>query len=223
MKTEGRDFNGFSEEMTKFLYELQFNNTVEKQGANIIKYREHITESLILLYESLIPTVKTISLQLEATPRRCVSTPYTDRRFSPYVPLKEYMYIRYRHTGREKDSIGLYFDMGIEGYSYGLRIYDQTSVGMSKIRQMILNHPKKYEIQLKKLKEAGFLVFGERYKKDHYPDMDSYLLKEILNRKHFYICKDNILDEKVYTSQLKEDIADGFNEIKGLIKLLEDM
>jgi uncharacterized protein (DUF2461 family) len=223
MQTADREFNGFPVEMTKYLYELKYTNTVEKQDENIIKYKEYITTPLILLYESLVPTVKAISGNLEATPRRCISTPYTDRRFSPNAPLKEYMYIRYRHACREKDNIGLYFDMGIEGYSFGMRIYDQTSEGMSKIRQMILNHPKKFEIQLGKLKEAGFLVFGEEYKKDHYPDIDSYLLKEILNRKHFHICKDNTLNDNIYTSQLKEDIADGFNEIKGFIKLLEEM
>lgn len=222
MKTSNKEFNGFPVEMTKFLYELKYTNTVEKQEENIIKYKEYITTPLILLYESLVPAVKAISGNLEATPRRCISTPYNDRRFSPNAPLKEYVYIRYRHACREKDNIGLYFDMGIEGYSFGMRVYDQTNEGMSKIRQMILNHPKEFKMQLGKLKQAGFIVIGEEYKKDHYPDV-SNLLKEILNRKYFHICRDHGLNDNVYTSQLKEEITEGFNELKGFIQLLEEM
>ncbi|HOD93427.1 MAG TPA: DUF2461 family protein [Clostridia bacterium] len=223
MKTENKAFNGFPEEMTKFLYELQFTNTVEKQEDNIVKYREYITNPLITLYESLIPTVKAISSKLEATPRRCLSTPYTDRRFSPNAPLKEYMYIRYRHACREEDCIGLYFDMGLSGYSFGMRIYDQTSNGMDVIRKKILSHPEKFEEQLNILKDAGFIVLGDKYKRDHFPDVHNDMLKEILNRKYFYICKDLILNDKIYTSQLRDDIEEGFNQLKGLIQLLEDI
>ena len=96
-------FCGFSSEMFDFLLALHDNNTVGAQNENIVLYKKLITLPLTDLYETLLPTMIAISDDIETSPHRSISSPYTDRRFSPLIPLKEYMYLRFKVGGREKD------------------------------------------------------------------------------------------------------------------------
>lgn len=103
MKSSNDGFCGFSPEMLSFLFELKFSNTIDKQAENLVKYKKLISEPLMLLYENLLETVLDLELLVETKPSRCVSTPYTDRRFSPQAPLKEYMYIRFKQAKRKEN------------------------------------------------------------------------------------------------------------------------
>ena len=135
-----KQFIGFNKETNKFLFELQFSNTIEKQGENLIKYKKYITEPIHLLYLDLLDTISRFDVSFETKPARCISTPYTDRRFSPTVPLKEYMYLRFRQANRKTDMRGLYFEKGCETYGFGMKIYNPTSKGMDLLREKISNN-----------------------------------------------------------------------------------
>lgn len=214
-------FNGFPREMPEFLSILHFENTLTKQAENLQQYKKLVTEPLINLYEALLPTVMNISTEFETKPSRCISSPYTDRRFS-YKPIKEYMYIRFKQSGKQEDIVGLYFDMGADYYSYGLRIYNQTSRGMKRLHEKMAENPAPYLCQLKKITASGFSVFGEKYKKDHYSSLPDTLVKEILNRKRFYIGRAVPIGENAFTSKLADEITDGFLEVKNFLNLLEE-
>lgn len=213
-------FIGFSPDMLEFLFELRFSNTIEKQSVNLINYKKYISEPLGLLYKSLLNTVLDLDLSFETKPSRCISTPYTDRRFSPNVPLKEYMYIRFKQYGKKTDVPGLYFDMGIEHYGYGIRIYKQTSQGMSKLREKIAINPDRWSELLNSLLIEGYTVVGEKYKKDHYPELAECFAKGILNRRGFYIEKAVPVSENVFSSSLADELKDGFVKLSGLLKEL---
>lgn len=214
-------FNGFPQEMPEFLFILQFENTLTKQAENLQQYKKLVTEPLIELYEALLPTVFDISTQFETKLSRCISSPYTDRRFSHGKPLKEYMYIRFKLYGKKEDIPSLYFDMGADYYSYGLRIYNQSSRGMERLHVKMSENLAPYLRQLKKITSSGFSVFGEKYKKDHYPSLPDTLVKEILNRKRFYIGRTVAIGENVFTSKLADEITDGFLKVENFLNLLE--
>lgn len=214
-------FRGFTFEMLDFLIELRFSNTIERQADNLIKYKRLISEPLGLLYESLLDTVTGLDLSLDTKPSRCISTPYTDRRFSPNAPLKEYMYIRFKQYGKETDIPGLYFDMGIEHFGYGIRIYKQTSHGMDKLRGKIIENPEKYSTLLNEISVAGFVVAGEKFKKDHYPAVMECSAKEIINRRGFYIEKAVPVGDYVFSAAFADELSDGFRKLGKLFKLLE--
>ena len=78
--------------------------------------------------------------------------------------------------------LGLYFDMGIEGYSYGIRIYKQTSAGMAAIRKMAIEKQPEFTISLSNIKKLGAKLVGASYKKDHYPDIVDLELNTFLNQ-----------------------------------------
>lgn len=213
-------FNGFQKEFIDFLIQLSFNNTIEKQNENLINYKKFITQPLNQLYNELLPVACEINPILETKPARCISTPYTDRRFCPTTPLKEYMYLRFKQSGKSKDIVGLYFDMGADMYSYGLRIYKQTSSGFQHIKDNIIENPKVYEKELKNILDSGYKIIGEKYKKDHYPQITSAILNDFLNRKTFYVCKDFALNDKVFTDELSKEISEGFHQLESFINLI---
>lgn len=213
-------FTGFSPEMPEFLFALRFCNTIDMQSANIEKYKKLISEPLRQLYLDLAERVSALDPSLEMRPARCISTPYTDRRFSPHVPLKEYMYIRFKQADKKENIVGFYFDMGAEDYSYGLRIYKQNARGMAELREKIEKAPAKFSEALDSLLKNGFEVSGESYKTDRCPHLPPSSAKDLYNRKGFYIGKDVPVNPCVFSAALAEEIMAGFAQVNVLRCLL---
>ena len=215
-----KNFKGFNKNTNKFLFELQFCNTIDKQNENLIKYKEYISKPINLLYLDLLDTISSFDVDFETKPARCISTPYTDRRFSPNIPLKEYMYLRFRQANRKSDMLGLYFDMGSEAYGYGIKIYKPTAKGMDLLRERIGNNAELFSELIDDLIDKGFEVCGEKYKKDHFPELPESSAKELLNRKAFSISKCKSVDDTVYSEKLGTVLAEAFMDLKEFVELL---
>lgn len=213
-------FNGFQREFVDFFVQLSFDNTIEKQAENLKSYKKLISNPLNDLYNDLLPVVCEINQTFETKFARCISTPYTDRRFSPNTPLKEYMYLRFKQSNKTKDIVGLYFDMGADMYSYGLRVYKQTAVGFQRMKDNIIDNQDEFLKELNIIVDNGYKIIGDTYKKDHYPDINNEQLKDFLNKKNFYICKDRSLNDDVFTPKLAEEISQGFLQLKNFVNLI---
>lgn len=211
-------FTGFSRDFPQFLFELPFENTIEKQAEHVAAYKEMLLEPLKLLYGDLLPLMESFET-LETLPRRCICSPYTDRRFSPTEPLKDYVYLKFRQSDRTEDRVGLYFEMGCEAYAYGLRFYRKTPAGMKARREAIAENSDAYLKILPPILKSGFSIVGERYKKDHCPDLSDPLLKELLNHKYFSLSITKPLDETVFTPALSEVLAEGFTTLRPMLEL----
>ncbi len=220
LKSLIHEFSGFSPEMLDFLFELRFTNTIEKQADHLVRYKTLISEPLALLYGALLTTVSELNLPVETKPARCISSPYTDRRFSPNVPLKEYFYIRFKQYSKSTDIPGLYFDLGLEHYGYGIRIYKQTASNMAQLREKILEATDQYSVILDEIYAAGFVVSGEKYKKDHYPSLHDCTAKEILNRRGFYIEKAVPVGGNVFSPALADELSEAFRLLRKMFLLL---
>lgn len=214
------NFKGFDKGTNDFLFELQFINTIEKQNKNLVKYKKYITIPINLLYLDLLEVINQINVDFETKPARCISTPYTDRRFSPNVPLKEYIYLRFRQTNRKTNILGLYFDMGCDAYGYGLKIYKPTSKDMNLLREKISENVNLLSKLIDDLILKGFEITGEKYKKDHFPDIPECSAKELLNRKCFNISKTKLVNEGVYTQELKTELSNAFMDLKEFVEFL---
>jgi len=214
-------FSGFPAGFADFLFSLQFSNTIERLPENKVTYQRLISEPLKLLFQALTPGALGVSGTLVTRPSKCVSTMYSDMRFSRDTPLKGYMYIRFREPYGEKDILGLYFDMGCDNYSYGIRIYKQSSAGMERIRAYALEHGELFTQELEHLKKLDMTLFGDEFAKDHYPGNENEALKDLLNRRGFYIGRDCPIDEAVYDGRLPGEINDAYCGVKGLYSLLK--
>ena len=206
-------FSGFSKTLPDFWFDLHFNNNVENEAELKDKYKKYITNPLADLYETLVPTVLAVSENMELSPARCISSPYTARRFSHSTPFKEYMYLRFKQKGKKTDIPGFYFDMGAEYYSYGLRVYKQTASGLSKMKEHLSHYEETVSAVLDSVLANGYEIIGEDYKKDHFPDMKNSSLKMLLNKKSFYIGKKVGVNDSIYTKALAEEIAGCFRQM----------
>ena len=213
-------FQGFPREFVDFLFGLQFNNTMSAIEENKLSYKRLITQPLMQLFYELTPAAMAVSDTITTRPSRCVSTMYSDMRFSRDTPMKEYMYIRFREPGRQRDILGLYFDMGWERYSYGLRIYKQTAAGMAAIRDGILANRQAFARELNAAYDLGMTIHGDMFARDRFPDIEEETLKNLLNRKQFYISKDCPVGENVFSHRLANEISQAFASLKGLYKLI---
>ena len=217
----GVQFGGFPKGFADFLFSLQFNNTVDMLPENKTAYKRLITEPLTLLFHGLVPVALSVSETIMTRPSKCVSTMYNDMRFSRTAPIKGYMYIRFREPAAEKDILGLYFDMGSEYYSYGIRIYKQSSAGMQRIRENAVKKPEVFTRELCNLNKIGMTVIGDNFAKNRCPDIKNELLNDFLNKKKFYIGRNCPINEAVYTNELQNEITDAFTRLKPIYLLLK--
>ena len=221
MSHDFRQFDGFSREVVDFLLSLGFKNTMDLLPENKIVYKSLISEPLTLLFYGLTPVALDVSDTLITKPSKCVSSMYNDMRFSKGTPLKEYMYIRFREPNCDSDVLGLYFDMGYQGYSYGIRIYNQTSAGMERIRQGVLGNKKAFARELINISDMGMAIKGNKYVRDRYPDEKPVILKELLNSRSFHIGRDCPVGDAVFSGELQEEIAEAYCGLKGMYSLLK--
>ena len=215
------NFSGFPKGFADFLFSLQFNNTIDLLPNNKPKYKRLISEPLLLLFHGLATTALSVSETIITQPSKCVSSMYSDMRFSRATPLKEYMYIRLREPSRKKDILGYYFDMGSDYYSYGIRVYKQSSAGMEQIRGNVIEKSRVYTQELKKLKKMGMTIIGDKFVKDHFPKINNEVIKDLLNRKNFYIGRNCPINESVYNNNLQHEIADAYIQLEKIYNLLK--
>ena len=214
-------FSGFPKGFADFLFSLQFNNTIELLPENKPTYKRLIAEPLTLLFNALTPTALSVSETVITKPSKCVSTMYSDMRFSRATPLKGYMYIRFREPFGEKDILGLYFDMGSDYYGYGIRIYKQTSAGMERIREYAIENSQPFTRELENLTRLNMTLVGDKFAKDRYPEISNSALNDFLNRKSIYIERACPINEAVFNGKLQDEIAEAYCGVKGLYLLLK--
>ena len=214
-------FNGFPKEITEFLFSLQFKNNTEFLSENKILYKKLITEPLTSFYYAIHEDALSVSDTLITRPSRCISSMYNDMRFSRNTPLKEYMYIRFVESSYKNNILGLYFDMGRENYSYGLRVYKQTSSGMDKIRTGIIENRKCFSQELNRLDSLNLKIKSNQFAKDHYPSEKSGEMKTLLNSKNFYISCECPINETVFKGNLINEVSQAYHEMAKIYSLLK--
>ncbi len=213
-------FQGFCIEGFDLWFELCSGNETSSEVIKE-KYKAYITEPLIKLYDRLLPSLQKISDDFDLTPVRCISSPYTDMRFSKGQKYKDYLYLRFKQRGKKHDICGLYFDMGSEFYSYGFRIYKQTNEGTKLAKEKIIDHMDYFSKRMEIITAYGFEIYGENYKKDHFPDLRDSGVKKILNKKNFYIGKRVKLNPNVFSADLADEIVDGFFCVSEIYQFLK--
>ena len=111
--------------------------------------------------------------------------------------------------------------MGCDYYSYGIRIYKQSSAGMERVRAFALEHQQAFIRELAGMKALGLTIKGEPFARDHFPDIENAALKELLNSRHFYIGRDCPIAGAVCSGELQQEIAGAYGGLKGLYRLLK--
>lgn len=214
-------FNGFTDKTLEYFLTICLDNSKSNFEANRPLYIEHVRDPLRSLQEALVPIVLEIDASICVKPSRCISGAYNDARFSRSEPLKTYMYLHFcAETGREADIPGFFMDASYDGYRYGLQIYHRTTQGMQRLRDALLNNGEYfYELAAGLERRDEFMLEGECFKKDRYPDTPP-VLKNWLNRKSWWIGRTCPPDEDFFTTELAMRLAEGFLSLQGLYRFI---
>ena len=105
-------------------------------------------------------------------------------------------------------------------YGCGIRIYKQTSTGMKRIREYAIENSQPFTRELENLTRLNMTLVGGKFAQDHYPGINNEALKDLLNRKSFYIERACPINEAVYNGQLRDEIAKAYIGLKGMYSLL---
>lgn len=216
-------FQGFNECTTKYYRAVCRDNCKNVHKGNETLYLEGVKYPLEELYLELYHYFSQVDENLLGSKRRCISPVYNDARFCHTAPVKEYFYIRFKLNGaNRKNTPGFFFDASLDGYRYGLNIYDPDAKGMNKIRNHILDN-RHYAIDvIKDFGEAGLLeVQGEKYKKEHY-QMEDIVLQEWLERKRLSFIHEEILNAVFYKRELLGHIISAFDSARDIYFLIKE-
>ena len=66
------------------------------------------------------------------------------------------------------------------------------------------------------------MISGEKFTKDHYPEIKNEALKDFLNRKNFYFERACPINEAVFNGDLRDEIAEAYVGLKGFYSLLRE-
>ena len=215
-------FNGFSMSTNNFFKEIMLNNSRQNFIENKSLYDLYVKKPLTELFYELLDTIMSIDSELEYKLQRCISTPYTDARFMPKTPIKEYMYLRYKLCrDRKTDIPGFFFDASVETIRFGLKVYNITSMGMESIRLELKENLDFYNTYIKKLDGKQIKMYDcEMYKKDHFPHIKKPL-NNWLNSKDIRIYK-LLPDNDIYfSSKLANEIEYTFRNLEVLYKTIK--
>jgi len=217
-------FKGFTKETIKFFKDLEQNNNKIWFKKNRPKFEKFILNPLKDLVNDLSFFMQYLDPEIDVTPviNKTISTIYRDTRYSKNKnPLKTFMYLKFKRRRPDwKQNPSFYFDIGIDGYSFGMGFFNATPKTMASFRERISEDPEKFFCIIKKIEHSGdFKVCGEKYKRI----FDKTESQEFLNytqRKNLYLAFSSHVDDVLLSKELVQKIAYNFEALKELYDFL---
>lgn len=215
-------FQGFNEITIRYYEAVRKENSRAVHKENEPLYLEGVKQPLEELYFELYNYFSRLDSDLLSNKRRCIFSAYNDARFCSETPIKEYCYIRFKLPGTDgKNAPGFFFDASLDGYKYGLNIYNMDARGMGKIRNYLLDNRNSSIDIVQNFNAAGLLeVRGEMYKKPVCPDENS-VLRPWLEHKRISFIMEEQLNPQFFERELLDVIRSSFDSATDVYFLLK--
>jgi len=207
-------FNGFSDETFEFFMAIRFNNNRDFFQGNHDWYLRGVREPGLALAEALAPVIEQIDEDLERRPNRALSRINRDIRFSrDKSPYRDYIWVSFHHMGEERHSRpGFYFDIGVDGASCGMGMYDENVGIMSGIRRDLEQNPDILRAALAPVKD-DFILSGRPIKRMKVPDSVPDDVRSFYNLKGFYLEREIRDFSLIKSPALADFVADCFRRL----------
>ena len=215
-------FHGFNSSTIEYYEAIRKENSKKTYRENAILYLEGVKYPLDELYIELYSYFSKWDSDLLCNKRRCLSSAYNDARFCRETPIKEYFYIRFKvDKSDRKNMLGFFFDASLDGYKYGLKIYNMDVRGMDRIRDYILDNRHFAEAVIHKFSKSDFLELqGEKYKKLYYTG-ENALLQDWLERKRISFIHEEPLNPCFYERKILDCICSAFDSVMDVYFMLK--
>lgn len=217
-------FQGFNSSTIEYYEAIRRENSKKIYRENAVLYLEGVKYPLDELYIELYNYFSKRDRDLLGNKRRCLSSVYNDARFCRETPVKEYFYIRFKlDKADKKNMLGFFFDASLDGYKYGLNIYNMDAKGMARIRDYILDNRKSATEVIEKYSKSNFLELqGEKYKKREFTGED-VLLQNWLERKRISFIHEEPLNPCFYRREILARMCSAFDSVMDVYFMLKEV
>ena len=216
-------FQGFNESTILYYKAICKENCKRVYQENEQLYLEGVKWPLEELYIEWYNYFGRVDGDLLSNRRRCISSAYNDARFCRGTPVKEYFYIRFKLNKIDrKNALGFFFDASLDGYKYGLNLYNPDAGGMNRIRDYILNHKHAARGVIEAFNGTGLLEMqGEKNQRASYPKED-IVLREWLERKRISFIQEENLNAAFYKREMLDKIFSAFDSVNEVYFMLKE-
>jgi len=218
-------FTGFSAETTTFLKELAENNNKQWFDENRDRYREVLRKPMEELVSELRPFMLSIDPLLEVNSARSISRINRDIRFSrDKSPYRANMWIAFKREYLDwKEEPAYFFEVFPDYYRFGMGFYSIPKATLYRLRSMIEDDNREFRKIYSLCKnQTAFEMEGEKYKKIINPHLPEEL-KDWYQRKEIYFTCNRKIDERLFSTELVKDIADGFSLLEPVYHFFIDL
>jgi len=223
---EKRRFKGFSPQTLRFLRGLKANNDKSWFEAHRADYEQYVLGPLRDLVTDLGDCMLDIDPRFEITPavNRTISRIYRDTRFSKdKSPFRSTVWITFKNQNKDWTTrvCGYFFELSVSAYRYGMGFYNAAPAIMSIFRQQIDENPEEF---LKAIsffsKQKAFVLEGEKYKRIIDKNKPG-AIQDWYQRRNMYLVCNREIDDKLFSSELADDLAHGFGLISPFYRYLQ--
>lgn len=159
-------FEGIPAGMQAFMTELRERNDKPWYEAHKPEHRRLVKEPFGALALELGETARSIDARILIDPRRCVSRPRRDTRFTKDKSLyRNNVWIGFKPAVDRWDLPLLYFEVMPDHFRYGLAFLDTSPAFMRKLRDYIADCPNDFRAAVREAQAAGLTVSAQCYKK----------------------------------------------------------
>lgn len=176
------------------------------------EYKKYVFEPFSEMILKLQPTIEKIDENMLCIPKKMSRIFRDARRLRGKSFFRDTVWYSFNHgEGLYEGAPSYFFEFSPQGFRYGCGYYMAKKESAEALRGMILEGDKSYLEAQKALDDAeGFVLMGDMYKRNHYPDRSE---KECnwLNRKDFYLMRYSDDFELLFDmDRLIEQVAEDF-------------
>jgi len=220
-------FNGFSPLAPVFFEQLAVNNNKTWFEAHRDEYQELLLDPLKLLVSELADTMQALDPALITLPAvdKTISRIYRDTRFSRNKsPYKTCLWITFkRYSPDLKTAPCFFFEITADSYRYGMGFYSASRQTMDNLRRLIEAQPERFRTTVAWLaQQDAFVLEGDRYKRPLNPALPDDLQTWHCRKNVCLICNREV-DGRLFTQDIRDDLATGFRQLQPLYDLFWQM
>lgn len=164
----------FSQQTLDFLFENRLQDSRAWFGEHKKEYQSLVIEPLRQLVMDLTPTMLELDPDFQTEPRvdRTICRIWRDTRYTKDPSLyRDHMWIIFKRGGRMHgtDYPGVYFEINLDGFSYGCGFYHASTAYMNDLRARILAGDQEFQAaQEAYLGQKLFAMEGDCFKRPRY-------------------------------------------------------
>ncbi len=202
-------FEGIPAGMQEFMIELRERNDKSWYEAHKPEHRRLVKEPFSALVSELGEVARKVDDRILVDPRRCISRPRRDTRFTKDKSLyRNNVWIGFRPAVDRWDIPMLFFEVMPDHFRYGLAFMDLSPAYLRKFRDYIADCPNDFRAAVKEAQAAGLTVCAECYKKPKEGAPTG--LEEWFTYKDFYWVKRRYDNEALHGREFVSDVAEVF-------------